>query len=178
MKSLIVTAIMIIMVALGLIQSGCGSRKSNVDLLKQSEKIDEGSKDKGEEKSETEKKSESKEENKNDKTEDIVTTVVEDHLNDKGEVIKRVTSTKTEKRTDRSVSNKSASESLKTFEYKSWVKTYWKTVTIKVKEKHKQTESSNTAFYVVIGILGGIALLFGYLYVKTRRRVTQLPSMF
>lgn len=178
MRSLIITAFMIMLFALGLLQSGCGSRKVDVDILKQSEKIDEGSKDKGEEKKESEVKKENKEENKADKTEEVVTTVVKETYNPDGSINKRTTTTKKENRTDRSTNNKSSSESLKSFEYKSWIKTYWKTVTIKVKEKHKVSETSNTSFYVVIGVLGGIALLFLWLYVKARKRITQMPSMF
>lgn len=177
MKSITITAFIIMLLILGILQS-CGVRKSNVDILKQSESTKEGGKDKGEEKKESESKSESKEETKVDKSEEVVTTRVEEEIDSNGKVNKRTTTTSKEKRTDNTKQSKSSSEQLKMFEYKSWVKTYYKVITIRIKDKTKDTESDNRSWVIAVGVLGSIALLFGFLYVKARRAITHRESMF
>ena len=177
MKSITITAFIIMLLILGILQS-CGVRKSNVDILKQSESTKEGGKDKGEDKKESESKSESKEETKVDKSEEVVTTKVEEEIDSNGKVNKRTTTTSKEKRTDNSQMNKSSSDQSKTFEYKSWVKTYYKVITIRTKEKSKDVEVDNRGWVIVVGLLGAIALLFGFMYVKARRAITHRESMF
>lgn len=172
----IILILLLVMIVAGILQS-CGVRKSQVEINKQSEKVDEGSKDKGEEKKESESKSESKEEIKADKSEEITTTKVEEEIDSNGKVNKRTTTTSTEKRKDNSSSNKSTSNQSKSFEYKSWVKTYWKVVTIKTKEKSKETKTDNTGWIVGLVFLGGIALLFLFLYAKIRRKLSNATSM-
>jgi len=75
-------------------------------------------------------------------------------------------------------SDKSASEQLKTFSYKTWVKTYWKVVTIRTKEKSKDVSVSNLGWIVGVVVLGGLALLFGFLYAKTKRKLVNATSVF
>lgn len=167
MRVIIYTAFIALMLC------ACGARKSNVDLFKQSEKTKEESKERSEERVEINSEKNYVEIKQKDKTEEIVTTKVEEKLNPDGSVNKRTTTTKTEKRKDNSQTNKKSSESLKSFQYKTFTKTYWKEIIIRIKEKHKQTESSNLYWILALFFLGGIALLFGYLYLKTRRKLTE-----
>jgi cobalamin biosynthesis protein CobT len=168
----------ILYTALALMLLGCGTRKSNVDLFKQSEKTNEGSKEKSEETNKTEATKETSEVNKKDKSELVVTTTVFEKLDSSGRVKERTSTTKSETRKDNSQTNKKSSESLKTFTYKTFTKTYWKEVTIRIKEKHKQTESSNLYWILALAFLGGLVVLFGFLYVKARRAITHRESMF
>lgn len=167
MKVILYTAFIALMLL------GCGSRKSNVDLFKQSEKTNEGSKEKSEETNKTEATKETNEVKQKDKTEEVVTTKVEESLNPDGSVNKRTTTTKTEKRKDNSQTTKKGSETSKTFDYKTFSKTYWKEITIRVKEKHKQVEVSNVIIYVILGVIGCFAMLMTFLYIKTRNKLTE-----
>lgn len=163
----------ILYTALVLILLSCGTRKSNVDLFKQSEKTNEGSKEKSEEKVETNSEKNYVEVKMRDKSELVYTTVVKEKLDSSGKVKERTSTTKSETRKDNSQTNKKSSETSKTFAYKTFTKTYWKEITIRIKEKHKQTKSSNLYWILALAFLGGLVVLFAYLYLKGRKKLAE-----
>lgn len=168
--SVIVGFVMLVLFVLGLIQS-CGSRKVETQISKTETKVKEESKDTGSQSNQTESSTKVIEAEKNDKVEENLTRRVEELYNENGQLIKRITELTNNKSTDKSTKDKSFLNSLISFEYKTWVKTYYKTITIRIKEKSKETKANNNAFYIVIGVLGALAIVLGYLYYNARSRL-------
>lgn len=169
-RAIIFGIIIFVLFILGLFQS-CGARKSQVEIAKS--KVEEKSqgKEESKESSQTESSTESKSKDSTDKSEEIYTKRIEELYSENGQLIKRITELSNQKSTDKSVNTKSSSETLKTFKYKTWIKTYWKTITIRTKEKTKATEANNNALYICIAFLGGLVILLGYLYYSARSKL-------
>lgn len=174
-RAIVFGVVMIILFLLGLFQS-CGSRKVETQISKTETKVKEESKDTGTQSNQTESSTKVIEAEKNDKVEENLTRRVEELYNENGQLIKRITELTNIKLTDKSTKDKSVLNSLISFEYKTWVKTYYKTITIRIKEKTKETKANNNAFYIVIGVLGALAIVLGWLYFKERQKVKKVIS--
>lgn len=169
-KAILFGILFMLLLIAGLCQS-CGSRKAQTQIAKTEVKAKEESKDSGTQKSQTESSTKVIEAEKNDKVDENITRRVEELYNENGQLIKRITELINTKSTYKSTKDKSVLESLISFEYKTWVKTYYKVITIHTKEKSKESKTNNNAFYIVIGILGVLVIVLGWLYYKDKSKV-------
>jgi len=183
MKNLAWTLFILILLVLGIMQSGCGSRRSQVNIQKDSDKNVEKTTDKGEVTKESSTKEESKASEQaakvNEKQEQRITELYSEN----GTLKSRITELINSRDTDNSKKEESRSYLTKLRVDSNFYTTVYKDRTITKCIKEKSVKTSNVAFYVVIGVLGAIALLFGYLYIKVRCKLTDqvkkpLESMF
>jgi len=167
MKAIIYTAFICLMLC------ACGTRKVQTDILKQSDKEVEKTTNKGEVKKEsstTEESNSSEQVAKvNEKQEQRITELYSEN----GTLKSRITELINSRDIDNSKKEESRSYVTKIRVDSNFTNTIYRTKTITLYVKEKKSESSNLYWILALSFLGGIALLFGYLYLKTRCKLTE-----
>lgn len=167
MKVIIYTAFIALMLC------ACGTRRVETDILKQSDKSKEKIVNEGEIKKESSTTEESKKSEQvakvNEKQEQRITEL----YNENGSLKSRITELINSKDIDNSKKEESRSYITKIRVDSNFYNTIYRTKIVTLYIKDKKSETSNIAFYVVIGILGALVVLFCYLYLKGRKKLTE-----
>jgi len=168
---LILTALMLMLLVMGILQS-CGSRKSEVSIQKDVDKSTEKSTNEGNVSKEGSTKGVSTKSEQADKTDELQEKKITELYDSLGRIQKRVVEL-----TNRKVVDKGSKAESRLYETKinidsNFYTTVYRDRLITKYVKSKETLTNNTAFYVVIGLLVAIALLFFFLYVKVRAKAT------
>lgn len=162
-----------VLIVVCLLLSACGSRRVQTDILKQSDKSTEKIVNEGEVKKESSTTEESKSSEQvakvNEKQEQRVTELY-DSL---GRLKQRITELVNSKDIDNSKKEESRSYIAKIRVDSIFNNTIYRTKVVTLYVKEKKSETSNLYWILALAFLGGLALLFGYLYLKTRRKLTE-----
>lgn len=152
---------------------GCGTRKVATDILKQSDKEVEKTTNEGEVKKESSTTEESKSSEQVAKVNEKQEQRVIELYDSLGRLKQRITELVNSKDTDNSKKEESRSYVTKIRVDSNFTNTIYRTKTITLYVKEKNSESSNLYWILALSFLGGVALLFVYLYLKTRRKLTE-----
>lgn len=145
---------------------GCGSRKTNTDISKQSSSVEQKSETKSEEKQTEQRKSEKSEENRNDITDvETVKTTTTEYDTD-GKPIKQTTTETTRSKTDKSTNSKKENHVVNKTRLIKQVQYGYIRKTIEINNKLKSTSRTDWSVYAFFSLLGLNVLYFGIMYVR------------
>lgn len=140
---------------------GCGTRKVDVDTSKRSSEVKQTEKTEDKTKEQGGAKSETREEEKKDVTNTETTEKTTTEFGTDGKPTKTVTEKITRNLTDKSTRSKTRIDSLYFYINRDIIKQNNITETIKIKDKSKSTEVSNTQWaWVAFGSIALIILVF------------------
>lgn len=162
--------IVLILFLLGILQS-CGSRRSEVNIQKDSDKSTEKTVDKGEISKESSTSDNSKIIEQLAKVNEKKEQRIIDIYDSLGRLKQRITENVSSTDTDNSKKEESRSYVTKLRVDSNFYTTVYKYRTITKYLKSKEVVSSNTGWTIAFTIMGLVALLFGYLYWKVRKRI-------
>lgn len=162
--------IVLILFLLGILQS-CGSRRSEVNIQKDSDKSTEKTVDKGEVSKESSTTDNSKIIEQLAKINEKKEQRIIELYDSLGRLKQRITENVSSKDSDNSKKEESRSYVTKLRVDSNFYTTLYKDRTITKYVKSKKVVSSNTGWIIAFTIMGLVALLFGYLYWKVRPKV-------